>query len=125
MQASIDICFYALYRFGNDLSIGFCSTLKLEGHPSVGADRTLFIITVNPLLCFINGDFAFNVILCGIQQIGRSIQPVNCLQADGCLPRLAFFGSVGFALLYIFFKFKLSILIRHIGTSFLVSKLMF
>ena len=84
-----------------------------------GSRGALFIITVNPLLRFINGDFALNVILCGVQQIGRSIQPVNCLQADGSLPRLAFFGSVGFALLYIFFKFKLPILIRHICTSFL------
>ena len=31
-----------------------------------GADRVLLIITVNPLLCFINGDFALNVILCGV-----------------------------------------------------------
>lgn len=38
MQASIDICFYALYHFGNDLPIGFYPTLKLEGHLSVSAD---------------------------------------------------------------------------------------
>ena len=49
--------------------------------------------------------------------LGRA-GPVNSLQTDSCLPRFAFFGFVGFALLYILFKFKLPIFIRHICTSF-------
>ena len=73
---------------------------------------------LNTPLSLINGDFALNVIFCGIQQIFRGFQPVNRLQADSSLPRFTFFGSVRFALLYIFFKFKLPILIRHICTSF-------
>ena len=67
----------------------------------------------------IDGDFTLDVILCGVQQIFGSFQPVNCLQADSSLPRFTFFGSVWFALPYIFFKFKLPILIGHICTSFL------
>ena len=84
-----------------------------------GAGGTLLIIAMDALLGFINGDFALDVILGRIQQIGRGIQPVHRLQADGSLPRLAFFGSVRFTLLDIFFQFKLPILIRHICTSFL------
>ena len=84
-----------------------------------GADRSLLIIAVNTLLSLVNGDFALDVILCGVQQIFGSFQPVNCLQADSSLPRFTFFGSVWFALPYIFFKFKLPILIGHICTSFL------
>ena len=80
----------------------------------------MLIVTVNPLLHFVNGDFALNVLLCGVQQIFGCIKSVNRLQADGGLPCLAFFGPVGFALLYIFFKFKLPILILQIYMSFIV-----
>ena len=75
---------------------------------------------MNALLGFINSDFALDVILGSIQQIGRGVQPVHRLQADGGLPRPAFFGPVRFTLLDIFLKFKLPILIRHICTSFLL-----
>ena len=85
-----------------------------------GAGDALLIIVVDALLGFINGDFPFDMVLSGIQQIGRGVQPVHRLQADGGLPRLAFFGSVGFTLLDIFFKFKLPILVGHICTSLLV-----
>ena len=64
-------------------------------------------------------DFSLDVILCSIQQIFRGFQPINRLQTDSGLPSFTFFGSFGFALLYIFFKFKLPILIGHICTSFL------
>ena len=74
---------------------------------------------MDALLGFIDGDFALNVIFGRIQQIGRGVQPVHRLQANGGLPRLAFFSSVRFALLDIFFQFKLPILIGHICTSFL------
>ena len=39
------------------------------------------------------------------------------LQTDSGLLRFAFFGSFRLALSYIFFKFKLSILVGHICTS--------
>ena len=79
---------------------------------------TLSDLSRHELKGLVNGDFSLDVILCSIQQIFRRIESVNRLQANSSLPSFTFFGSFRLALLYIFFKFKLPILIGHICTSF-------
>lgn len=56
------------------------------------------------MLYLVNGNIAFDVSDCRLQQILRRIKTIDILQADGGLPDPGFFPAVRFVLLYIFIK---------------------
>lgn len=64
------------------------------------------VIVLNALLCFINGDFALDMLFGGFYQKTRRFEAIDCLKPNGNLSSIGTCRLVWFTLADIFFKFK-------------------